>query len=158
MVLPERHSSGSSTPYGAKHTKGTNVYKTCYSGAWGSDGELSTHPSLKAAIQACAASGDIVRDVEGKVIYQHDGMLQAITGHMVGSVYFCAYWRETYKVLAAHPNGSVTVEWYGDGRCANPRESRIGNHFTQLDRKDQLVEDFRMWTDRPPVKQTYFEH
>lgn len=40
-------------------------------------------------------------------------------GHQQGVTYFCAYWREFFKVIALHnpsePNWAVTVKW-ADGR------------------------------------------
>ena len=49
--------------------------------------------------------------------------MMTATGHEVGKTYHSHYWRQTYKVLAAHEGGSITVQW-ADGRQTEHRTDR----------------------------------
>jgi hypothetical protein len=57
----------------------------------------------------------------------------------VGAVVLCSYWKEHYTVKSHNDDGTVTVHWHGDARCANPRPPRDTTHRTPLDPRDVIV-------------------
>jgi len=57
----------------------------------------------------------------------------------VGAIVLCSYWQEHYTVLSHNLDGTVTVRWHGDARCANPLPPRESTHRTPLDPRDRVL-------------------
>lgn len=61
----------------------------------------------------------------------------------VGAVVFSHYWKEHYTVVSHNrlklsSGYSVTVQWHGDGKWANPRAPRQTTHMTPLESRDRI--------------------